>query len=99
MPTEKDTGCDKKASEQNEKEALSIPHPSKTSIHAVENVLEKIIPVLHQDYCQITDPMKRQSFREYILEAIKNISSDMEEKSQEEQDLGTSNSISEEEKL
>lgn len=48
----------------------ATPHQS-TGINVLEDLLKKIIPVLQQDYKQITtDPEQRQSFRAHILNAI-----------------------------
>jgi hypothetical protein len=48
------------------------PHQS-TGINVLEDLLKKIIPVVEQDYKQLTtDPGQRESFRAHIINAVQN---------------------------
>jgi hypothetical protein len=56
----------------NEADSDVAPHES-TGINTLEDVLKKIIPILEQAYKRLTSkPEQRQSFRNHIVQAVKN---------------------------
>lgn len=49
------------------------PHAS-TGINVLEDLLKKIVPVIEQDYKQLTtEPGQRESFRAHIVNAVQNV--------------------------
>jgi len=55
-----------------EVDADKAPHKS-TGINVLEDLLKKIVPVIEQDYKQLTtDPNQRESFRAHIVNAVQN---------------------------
>ena len=55
-----------------EADADKAPHKS-TGINVLEDLLKKIVPVVEQDYKQLTtDPNQRESFRAHIINAVQN---------------------------
>ena len=55
-----------------EADADKAPHKS-TGINVLEDLLKKIVPVVEQDYKQLTtDPTQRESFRAHIINAVQN---------------------------
>tara|TARA_B100000131_G_scaffold305412_1_gene331377 strand:- start:794 stop:1669 length:876 start_codon:yes stop_codon:yes gene_type:complete len=55
-----------------EADADKAPHKS-TGINVLEDLLKKIVPVIEQDYKQLTtDPNQRESFRAHVINAVQN---------------------------
>jgi len=75
-----------------EADADKAPHKS-TGINVLEDLLKKIVPVIEQDYKQLTtDPTQRESFRAHVINAVQNTiapvaaSDEGDDESQEEEE-------------
>lgn len=78
-------------------EVEEAPHRS-TGINVLAGLLKKIIPVIEQDYKQLTtDPAQRESYRSHIINATQNTIAPLSISSQDTMDTNLDSDLSERE--